>query len=184
MLVLPPESGRCVLCSLRLTEPTKRTVFVHGYGRGANKPQVLRRSRDIGRHPLRAAQAILPDGRGACEFRLALRLQEQDGLALLHVRPIRAGLRLGVAATAAGTPTASATATAATAAAAAADAASTAVAAVASHPATHPWCALIVSSSPPQPRRLLREALGSAGSQAPCWEWPGTAWPSTGCCLR
>ena len=25
--------------------------------------------------------------------------------------------------------------------------------------------------------------LGSAGAQAPCWEWPGTAWPSTGCCF-
>jgi len=35
-----------------------------------------------------------------------------------------------------------------------------------------------------QTRRLLRETLGSAGAQAPCWEWPGAAWPSTGCCLR
>jgi hypothetical protein len=30
-------------------------------------------------------------------------------------------------------------------------------------------------------RHLLREVLGAAGAHAPCWEWPGTAWPSTGC---
>jgi hypothetical protein len=27
-------------------------------------------------------------------------------------------------------------------------------------------------------RRLLREVLGAAGVHAPCWEWPGSAWPS------
>jgi hypothetical protein len=31
-------------------------------------------------------------------------------------------------------------------------------------------------------RRLLRGILGAAGADAPCLEWPGAAWPSTGCC--
>ena len=25
--------------------------------------------------------------------------------------------------------------------------------------------------------------LGSAGARVPCWVWPGTAWPSSGCCF-
>ena len=45
------------------------------------------------------------------------------------------------------------------------------------------WCAW-ARACLLQTRRLLRETLGSAGAQAPCWEWPGTAWPSTDCCLR
>jgi len=31
---------------------------------------------------------------------------------------------------------------------------------------------------------LPPEALESAGAQAPCWEWPGTAWHFTGCRSR
>jgi hypothetical protein len=35
-------------------------------------------------------------------------------------------------------------------------------------------------------RRLLREPLGSAGAQAPCWVWPGSAWvlPAPAAALR
>ena len=42
------------------------------------------------------------------------------------------------------------------------------------------------ASTDTNPRKLdasPRGALRSAGAQAPCWEWPGTAWPSTGCCF-
>ena len=38
--------------------------------------------------------------------------------------------------------------------------------------------------TPTPPNSMLpRGALGSAGAHAPCWEWPGTAWPCTGFCF-
>ena len=37
----------------------------------------------------------------------------------------------------------------------------------------------------PTPNSMLspRGALGSAGARAPCWVWPGSAWPPTGRCF-